>query len=80
MQAYAVKAMASIGEAIHADKEVIDMYNNYSAELRDIDLLNILHLDKVSGHYADYGHHTEHVRLKKVQSDLPQQVWSFSRP
>lgn len=69
-----MESMSSIGEAIQADKKDIEWYKQQSAELRDIQILDVLHFDSESGHYSDYGHHTEHVRLKWVQSELSQQV------
>ncbi|GMH36420.1 hypothetical protein BSKO_04288 [Bryopsis sp. KO-2023] len=66
--AMASESMASIGEAVGIDSGKLQKYTSMASELRDLKKLNALHLDPDTGRYADYGFHTEHVKLAWVQT------------
>ena len=76
-QAFASEAMAIIGEALGLPHDRTALYRSTSDVLREPTLLNRLHRDPVSGHFLDYGLHSEDVGLgrRSYPVDGKMQVW-----
>ncbi|CAD7700286.1 unnamed protein product [Ostreobium quekettii] len=64
--ALAAEALATIGEALDMPLESYQHYRDMSEELRDLQLLNALHLDTNTSQYLDFGMHTDDVQLEWV--------------
>ena len=57
--------MATIGEALRLPSSRTAPYRSTSDVLRDATLLQELHQNVSTGHYLDYGYHTEQCDLGK---------------
>ena len=81
-QAFASEAMAIIGEALGLPHDRTALYRSTSDVLREPTLLNRLHRDPVSGHFLDYGLHSEDVGLgrRSYPVDGKMQVWKEFTP
>jgi hypothetical protein len=66
LQALASQAMATIGEALGLPQGVVGPYRAAATRLADPAHLEALHWDSARGVFADWGLHTEDVRLEKV--------------
>ena len=74
--------MAIIGEALGLPHDRTALYRSTSDVLREPTLLNRLHRDPVSGHFLDYGLHSEDVGLgrRSYPVDGKMQVWKEFTP
>jgi mannosyl-oligosaccharide glucosidase len=68
--ALASKVMADLS-TILGDTNKAEVYSNHYAILRNNDLLNELHWSEVNSQYADYGLHSDHIKLVRQKPKDP---------
>lgn len=72
--AFAADTMVSIGEVLHLPEDSIAPFRSSSLFLRNMSLLQQLHQDPSTGHFLDYGLHSDDVGLQRHNFPVEGQI------
>ncbi|KAG1654229.1 hypothetical protein FOA52_005325, partial [Chlamydomonas sp. UWO 241] len=76
--AIGARTMATLGVLLARPISEINMYKTEAAQLTGLPILRPLHMDQATGHFLDFGLHTEDVELQRTSYPVEGQVQEFT--